>query len=94
VNTAEKLERIAEILPQVINTKIPVRVGRGRVHAVICRLLRIPRSNANLKLIKAVLAATGIRAVTIRSRMFYVSYPDANPANRAKVRAIASDKKV
>jgi hypothetical protein len=93
LNTAEKLERIAEILPEVINTKTSVRVRRGQVHAGICRLLRIPRSRANIKLIKAVLAATGIRSVTIRAKLFYVSYPDANPAT-AKVRAKAADKKL
>jgi hypothetical protein len=84
MNTVEKLERIAEILPEVINTKVPVRVRRGQVHSGICRILKIPKSNENVKLIKAVLAAIGVREVIIRARMFYVSYPDANP-NKTKV---------
>jgi hypothetical protein len=91
MNTVEKLARIAEILPQVINTKTHVRVRRGQVHSGICRVLKIPQSNANVKLIKAVLEASGIRAVTIRARLFYVSYPDANP-NKAKVSGRKSDK--
>lgn len=82
MNTAEKLERISEILPQIINTSVPVRVRRGKIHSSICRILRIPRSNHNVKLIKAVLAAIGVREVTINARMFYVSYPDRNPANK------------
>jgi hypothetical protein len=82
MNRAEKLLKIAEILPQVINTKTHVRIRRGQVHSVICRVLNLPRSCANIKLIKAVLEASGIRSVVIRNRKFYVSYPDSNPATK------------
>lgn len=92
MNSFEKLNRIAEILPEVINTKVYARIKRDQIHSGICRVLQIPRSNENVKLIKAVLRATGIREVIIRSRPYYVSYPDSNPAT-AKVRAKNADKK-
>lgn len=94
MNTAEKLLKITEVLPEVINTKVPLKVRRGQVHSGICRILQIPNSNRNVKIIKAVLEATGIREVVIRGRMFYVSYPDANPANKAKVLAQKADKDI
>lgn len=92
MNSFEKLNRIAEILPEVVNQKSFKRIKRGVVHNGICRILKIPVSNYNVKLIKSVLFASGIREVIISGRPFYVSYPDSNPAT-AKVRAKNADKK-
>jgi hypothetical protein len=76
MNSFEKLQKIAEILPGVINVNHPIRIRRGRVHSGICRVLKIPKSNENVKLIKAVLSATGIREVIVKGRPYYASYPD------------------
>lgn len=93
MTTFEKLQKITELLPQIINTSVHAKIRRNQVNAGVCRVLKIPRSNENVKLIRAVLKAIGIREVVIRGRSFYVSYADANPANRAKVRAKNADKK-
>ena len=88
MNSFKKLQKISDLLPQIINTKVPVRVRRDQIHAGVCRVLKIPRSNENVKLIKAVLKATGVREVIIRGRSFYVSYPATT-----KVLAKPTDKK-
>jgi hypothetical protein len=74
---------MTELLPKVLNKESTHRVRRGLVHNSLCRLLRISRSNQNIKLIRAVLSASGFREVFIKGRRYYVSYPDANP-NKTK----------
>lgn len=62
-------------MPEVLSVSVPIRIKRGIVHSCMCRLLKIPRSNKNVKLIKAVLIGMGFRDVTIRGRLFYTNIP-------------------
>ncbi len=74
MTTSEKLVKIAAVVPEIINVKSPTKIKRGEVHALVCKLLRLSCSNGNIKLIKAVLEANGIREVIIHGQMYYSSH--------------------
>lgn len=71
MTTSDKLDLISDLVPKIINFSSPKRLRKGVVHDGICRALKIPRSNRNIKYIKMVLAAFGVREVVIRGRSFY-----------------------
>ncbi len=72
MTSQEVMEKVATILPVVLTSS---RVRRGELHDVVCSTLKITKSNHHVKLIKAVLAAQGVRAVTIHGKHFYANYP-------------------
>lgn len=68
------LQNIAKVLPVVLPiSDIPVKVRVGITHDVICGALGIAVSKPNIKLIKAVIKAAGIRQVAIRGCYYYTT---------------------
>ena len=70
---SKQLERISLLVDTIFTED---RIRRGVLHDIICKTLNVPRSNYNVKKIKAVLKASGIREVIIHGKTYYANYPD------------------
>lgn len=62
------LQKIAIIIPKVFEGH---RIRRGYLHSTVCNILGVPRSNKNIKLIKAVLSGYNKREVIIHGKTYY-----------------------
>jgi len=70
----EIIEKMAIIIPEIINTDNPRRIKRGILHTTVSTLLNIPNSPENIRLMKAVLAASGVRSIKAVGYMYYTSH--------------------
>lgn len=71
MTTFEKINIISELIPKILNFDEPKRIRRGILHGGICKALKIPLSNRNVRFIKMVLEAYGVREVIIHGKPFY-----------------------